>query len=101
VGSPIDSSLELVNPGAAEVYKTADGKAYIEFELSGETYDMALTDPVWRSKIVRSRYPAEHYLDEGETPLLTVSLGEKYEKTDACHKLVAAIIPAPAGRFGP
>lgn len=98
--SPVESSLELVNPERVELYRRdSNNKQRVEFELSGTVYDLALTDPEWKDDILRSRYPASQYLDDGQTALLTISLGEEYEQTNACHKLVAAFIPVSEGEL--
>lgn len=95
--SPVESSLALVNPTAVEFHKPRpDRTPRVLFELAGEEYDLALTDPEWISRVAGKHQSAERYLDDGEEALLTISLGEKYEKTGACHKLVAAVVPVPA-----
>jgi hypothetical protein len=98
--SPVESSLELIRPETTALYRhNYDESPRVEFQLSGETYEMALTDPNWDERVVKTRYPASHYLDDGQTVLLTISLGEEYERTNACHKIAAALIPVSEETF--
>jgi len=59
-----------------------------QFEYAGATYWLRVTDPVYEQ-----RYQAqpEGYYSLGES-YLTISIGEPYDKQEACYKLIAAII---------
>ncbi len=101
---PASASLALVEPQGVEWYITTspfDGrrKTRCYFNLAGEYYNLAITDPVF---IPRLRGLADGYYARdaaGIAPtdrvLLTVSLGEPFQATGHCYKLVAAVLVLP------
>lgn len=98
--SPVEESLTLVRPDSATFYREEfDSPARLQFEISGEPYDLAVTDPEWRTEVPKKHTSVKRYLEDHEDVLLTISLGEEYEQTGCCHKLVAAIIPVDSTRL--
>ena len=59
-----------------------------QFQHAGKPYGLRVTDALYEA---RYQARAEGVYDLGES-YLTISLGEAYEKKDACYKLIAAII---------
>lgn len=107
---PAIASLALVRPEALS-WQIQEGtqvdkrRTRAVFTLAGVTYDLPLTDPIWRkhlSGLPQGCYPRE---EDGQDLLLTISLGEPFGEDGFCYKLVAGVItlptaPAPAGRLG-
>lgn len=104
--SQINSSLELVRPESPQIkIRERDNKEdqpRAVFELQGTKYDLPITDPVWKEKILSEDVlsgmdlefePTSAYMEEDKRPLFTISLSSPYN--DTCYKLVAAIIPVP------
>jgi hypothetical protein len=94
----IKQSLTLVRPKSPLLsLELRYGKKQYRcrFSLSSETYDLSITDPVVRARmrgLDLGEYTAEE-LGLAKKPFLTISLGEPYEKTGRCYKLVAAAFP--------
>lgn len=69
------------------------------FQLGGADYDLPLTDPVWLTRLDRlplGTHPwAASGVTEGQTVLLTISLGEPFHQDNCCYKLVAAVVVLP------
>jgi len=99
--SQINSSLELIRPESPQFkIRDRDNQPRATFELRGASYDLPITDPIWKDKIQSEdvlsgmdlvHEPASAYTEANKRPLFTISLGSPYEGT--CYKLVAAIIP--------
>ena len=96
VADTLTSSLRLLRVGSLTVSvfthwnrKRVQGR----FVYVGVQYRLWITDPVYEQ-----RYKAEPEgdFDVGES-YLTVSVGEPFGKTNACYKLIAAIIERPGG----
>lgn len=100
--SPVKSSLALILPRNLKwQIMSFEGKRKIRanFRLGKIWYNLGITDPIWAKRL--------DFLDEGSHPsskigieddskiLLTVSLGEPFEKDNCCYKLVAAVIVFP------
>jgi hypothetical protein len=66
------------------------------FELGGVHYRLSLTDPAWTPRFAPLPDGLHPRTAPGISPaarvLLTISLGEPYEKDGCCYKMVAAVI---------
>ena len=78
--------LRVYRPGAAFGNPTV--RVQGQFQHAGKPYGLRVTDALYEA---RYQARAEGVYDLGES-YLTISLGEAYEKKDACYKLIAAII---------
>lgn len=102
--APVKSSLELIRPESPQFrIRERDGQPRTVFQLQGVTYDLPVTDPLWKQKIksddilsdMELEYePVSAYTHGNTRPLFTVSLGSPHNET--CYKLVAAVIPVPS-----
>ena len=67
------------------------------FQLTGSHYDLAVTDPIWRSRLSDlsiGMHPLElAELKSNEEVLFALSLGEPFEGW--CYKLIAGVIVIP------
>lgn len=105
-GSKVESSLALVKPDNPVIRRKSridkGDQPRLNFELANVTYDLPITDPIWKEKtfeVVNSndRSRLDNHIDSDCIPLLTVSLGTEYREKH--WKLVAAIIEAPKEYF--
>ena len=102
--TPVESSLELIRPKSPQFkIRESDDKPRAVFQLQGTTYDLPITDPIWKQKIKSDDIlsgmdleyePASAYTPDDTRPLFTVSLGSPHN--GMCYKLVAAVIPVSA-----
>lgn len=100
VDNPADTSLVLVQPKSLrwniDQYE-GKRKTRAFFNLSGRSYDLAITDPIWKVRLghlpVGIHALTKGDLEGNERILLTISLGEPLE--GFCYKLVAAVILLP------
>lgn len=101
---PATASLALVEPQSIQWYITTnpfDGrrKTRCYFSLGSCHYDLAITDPLFVLRLGSLRegyHPRDAAgLAPDERVVLTVSLGEPFEKTGHCYKLVAAVVVLP------
>lgn len=95
----LDSSLAVVRPEGRVVFHKdrnfGNLRCRVRFSLSGQRYDLPVTDPVISATMAE--------LDDGdyapddigaaEQPYLTISLGEPFQLDGKCYKLVAAVFP--------
>jgi hypothetical protein len=95
---PARSSLTLVEPSiqhwCVENSQRGNRQVRCEFSWHGVTYNLSVTDPVWRAKfdgLDFGNYPADVL---GGSPLdrtyFVISLGEPYE--GYCYKLIAGVV---------
>lgn len=99
----VDASLALVKPAKVEFdldppfEGTSKSRPRTRFDLGGQHYDLAVTDFLIRSRLLKAGLGthglAELGLDPGADVLLTVSLAEAYG--GRCWKLVAAVLVLP------
>ncbi len=98
VSTPISKSLMLIKPSDLKwrvtIYRE-NKKPRACFNFGNQSYDLPVTDPVWRSQISNLGL-GDHNVEEtgisGESEvLLTLSLGEPFDD-GCCYKLVSAII---------
>ncbi len=97
----IPHSLELIAPRRIELYpipgRADQPRARAKFKLGDArhavSYDLSLTDPLWREEALRAGKIA---IEQSQQPFVaTVSLGEPFDGN--CFKLLAAVILLPAG----
>jgi hypothetical protein len=99
----VDASLALIAPENIECHLdpphegTSKLRPRIQFELSGQRYDLALTDYLVRPKLFAAGLGNHGLSDLGleaaSSILLTISLAEALDGW--CTKLVAAVLPLP------
>jgi len=104
---PAAESLALVRPEALswqvqEGHPAGRRRTRAVFTLAGVTYNLPLTDPVWRKRLSDLPEGCHPWGEDGQDLLLTISLSEPFERDGFCYKLVAAVIalptsPAPTG----
>lgn len=97
---PSAESLALIRPETLSwhVHRTPAGekpKIRAAFELSGMTYNLPLTDPVYQQRLAGLPDGIHSWEYPGQEPLLTISLGEPFGRNADCYKLVAAVIALP------
>jgi hypothetical protein len=105
--SAAQSSLALIKPHQLQwEINLAQKKFRANFLLGGTTYNLPITDLLWRSKLEYLKegiYSCEEVIEELKLEnydsndfLLTISLGEPFSQTETekefCYKLVAAVI---------
>ncbi len=101
--APTSHSLTLAEPRRLrwQVRTTQAGNPQVRaiFEVAGQGYNLALTDPVWERFIAMFgagvHAPATVGMPDESRLLLTISLGEPTDFDGACYKLVAAVITLP------
>jgi hypothetical protein len=100
---PAEGSLTLVKPGRPR-WSTGESmrgrkQLRVSFQLMSTSYDLAVTDPIYESKVRKldlTNSPSSELGIANENLLLfTISLGEAF-KGD-CYKLVAAVLELPEG----
>jgi hypothetical protein len=83
---PAGASLALVRPESVDWYDTTKvsggAQTRARFHLGENAYDLPMTDPEFQPTSGST----------SESPYLTVSLGDVYERTDRCYKIVAGVI---------
>ncbi|HEX5939395.1 MAG TPA: hypothetical protein VFZ12_03465 [Dehalococcoidia bacterium] len=92
------ASLTVILPSRLRWRVTTESskrKTRARFNLAGASYDLSVTDPIWRQELTALR-DGEHpwgslEREANRVPILTISLGEPFEGD--CYKLVAAVIP--------
>lgn len=96
---PTAESLTLVRPETLS-WQVQEGssagkrRTRAVFTLAGVTYNLPLTDPVWRKRL--SGLPEGcHSWEDSQDLLLTISLSEPFDRDGFCYKLVAAVITLP------
>ncbi len=97
---PAAASLALVRPEMLSWQiqgglQTGKRRMRAVFTLAGNTYNLPLTDPVWRkrlSSLPDGCYPWE---EDVQDVLLTISLSEPFDRDGFCYKLAAAVITLP------
>jgi hypothetical protein len=102
----LPSSLALVRPSRLRFWLAKDlrdfPQARVEFKLDDQRYDLPLTDPAWKGRILRKLAgqgqcsPEEAGIPANASVFLTVSLGELFHGYH--YKLVAAIAVLPEGQ---
>ncbi|KZL47629.1 dual OB domain-containing protein [Nodularia spumigena] len=106
--SPVQSSLALIKPEKVQwQVKTIDKKKFrCLFSLSGNSYDLPITDSIWTDKLdyfEEGIYSCEEVIEElklhqfePDQFRLTISLSEPFipsgQEKKFCYKLVAAVI---------
>lgn len=104
VTTPAQTSLVLVEPENLYWHITSDIKNRPQvravFQLSGQGYDLVVTDPLWNGQLKVLPFGCYPGLDvpglkSGDKILFTISLGEPFEKDNCCYKLVAGVISLP------
>jgi putative nucleic acid modification protein with dual OB domain len=103
VQQPASASLALVEPHRIPWHITTNTQGQrqtrCDFNLAGARYDLAITDPAFVPRLAELIYG--YHLREvagiaaEDRVLLTVSLGEPFEATGHCYKLVAAVLLLP------
>lgn len=96
---PAAESLALVRPETLswQVRRQPDAakpKIRAQFVLADAFYSLPLTDPVCLHRLANLP-DGDHAWDTGQTPLLTISLGEPFGQNADCYKLVAGVISLP------
>jgi hypothetical protein len=97
-GAALDASLTVIRPVGVRFIKDQRfqrTRHRVHFRLDGQFYDLSLTDPVILNRM-RQLDDAEYLpadLDIKDNPYLTISLGEPFDVTGRCYKLVAAVFP--------
>jgi hypothetical protein len=105
---PLSHSLCVIRPKNLKWVRTTDfnNKPRIEghFDFGGRNvhYHLSLTDTAWKAKLLGLTVEGQA-LDASELPgvdahldiLLTISLGDFFEKTKCHHKLIAGVLLVP------
>jgi len=90
---PAEASLALIMPSKIEWTIGIDIKGHRQtravFKLKGTTYDLAVTDEAWKRHLGKLS-KGSHPVKSGEKFLLTISLGEPFNKY--CYKLVSSVL---------
>lgn len=102
---PLHASLALVKPERLCFHHTVEHyeqgprtRMTGMFEVQGLRYTLPITDPIWTRKLGTMEHGTHSIEDFGLSArkiLLTISLGDLYEATGCCHKLIAAVIVVP------
>src|SRR6266705_1399635 len=99
---PAKESLALVKPAGLRWLTDSYGphkKARALFSTAGAAYNLAVTDPIYQSRIKSLQLgyhkSTELGIEDEERILFTISLGEPFEGN--CYKLVAAVLMLPVG----
>jgi hypothetical protein len=103
VQQPASASLALVEPRRIQWHITTNTHGQRQtrcyFSLAGSSYDLAITDPVFVERLAGLTYGYHPREAAGiaveDRVLLTVSLGEPFEVTGHCYKLIAAVLVLP------
>ncbi|MBI4338964.1 MAG: hypothetical protein HY680_03325 [Chloroflexi bacterium] len=99
--APLASSLALVEPSevAWSITRSPNRGARqtrAVFRLSRAPYDLPVTDPLWEQRLAGldlGMHPRDAAgLTSSSRLFFTLSLGEPFEATGRCYKLVAAVI---------
>lgn len=91
------NSLALVQPKQLVMKIDTEGKDFDnprrkvrgEFQLDGERYVLAVTDPVIEAEFWKFK---DGFSRSSESPILCISISEVFEKQNACYKLIAGVI---------
>jgi len=101
--TPAPRSLCIVQPQDLKWRITTSIRGFRQtraaFRLSGRSYDLSVTDPIWETRLARLAYGI-HDLESADCPdsvrlLFTISLGEPLPSDKQCYKLVAGVILLP------
>jgi hypothetical protein len=101
--TPAPRSLCIVQPQDLKWRITTSIRGFRQtraaFRLSGRSYDLSVTDPIWETRLARLAYGI-HDLESADCPdwarlLFTISLGEPLPSDRQCYKLVAGVILLP------
>jgi len=101
-GTEVDASLAVVEPESATIRrksrKNNRDQPRLQFELGHVEYDLPITGPGVKEKVFdivdqAGSTPLDEHIATDNTPLITVSLGEEFERKH--WKLVAAIFSIP------
>lgn len=68
------------------------------FSLAGVSYDLGLSDPEWRERVLQlpvGDSPVAATGLAGHTLVLCVSLTDPYDRDGCCYKVVAGVLPLP------
>ena len=100
VAHELDSSLRLLHVEAptlsvftTESFGKTRRRVQGRFRHSGTEYRLWVTDPLYE-KLYKRKEDGEYQIGEA---FLTVSLSEPFAKTNACYKLIAAVIERNGG----
>lgn len=105
-GNEVDASLALIKPENPSLRRKSrhnkKDQPRIKFELGGVNYNLPITDPIWKGKVLElvdssDRSSLNNHLESDCIPLLTVSLGSEYRGEH--WKLAAGIIEVPEKYF--
>ena len=90
------ASLATIKPDALEWHVQVRQRRQVRarFELSGVSYDLAVTDPVWHERFDSVQPGSKHPRSFGgvstkDSVFMTVSMGAPYN--ESCYKFVAAV----------
>jgi hypothetical protein len=100
------ASLELIQPSNVSWHITESSagrrQTRAHFQLSGQHYDLPITDPQWEQRLSYLTYGTHHRAAADVAPdhrlLFTISLGEPFYgnyPAGECFKLVAAVLVLP------
>lgn len=103
-GQSVNASLTLINPRSLRWHITTSlrgsRQTRAQFDVGGQCYNIAVTDPLWHSKL--GELTIGNYqrnvcgLRPSDRILFTVSLGKPMTNGE-CFKLVAGVIVLPEG----